>query len=500
MSLRNFLIEADMLDISIQSADKFLSSASKIDEFLSSRVTVEEKLDGVKITIVKKENNGDINDYIFSYKENIIYSTEFDYQPNTKIKKESIGNSQFKLIFDHFKKLPKNSIPVNTELFVEFLMNKPTLSSNYTAKHKMVLIGYSKSNYTDTFGKLKTVNTGMQTKLREQYAKELKIDVPPVLFKGVFGAPNLFEQGILNDKLKAEFNVRKASMHWENPENLVQDIKSLFLFLESKYGGTPEGIVLSYSDKILKFQQSYQTDQLARLKIKSNYIDNDKEKENQYWSNVQGAAQGIINTIKVGKNLEDILAELSLIMKKIPLNFSHSKKTEAQIKDDIQGSAKILILKKMKGNNNCLYIGKFRILTKAHYDIIKKGQRLFDNIVVALVTSKDTIETQKLRRKMLELSFPGLEIIENPSGNIGTLLKKSPFNVNAILAGSDRVRGYQDQIKGQLGLYVKEIPRTGDDISASKIIEKIDDEDYFKKNTPKEIHSLYENLKEIYKN
>jgi hypothetical protein len=68
------------------------------------------------------------------------------------------------------------------------------------------------------------------------------------------------------------------------------------------------------------------------------------------------------------------------------------------------------------------------------------------------------------------------------------------------LAGSDRVRGYQDQIKGQLGLYVKEIPRTGDDISASKIIEKIDDEDYFKKNTPKEIHNLYENLKKVYKN
>jgi glycerol-3-phosphate cytidylyltransferase-like family protein len=344
-------------------------------------------------------------------------------------------------ITDHTDMMYTLGMPICIYVIINILLYKITIDG------KLKLI---KQNDLTTFGKLKTVNTGMQTKLREQYAKELKIDVPPVLFKGVFGAPNLFERGILNDKLKAEFNVRKASMHWENPENLVQDIKSLFLFLESKYGGTPEGIVLSYSDKILKFQQSYQTDQLARLKIKSNYIDNDKEKENQYWSNVQGAAQGIINTIKVGKNLEDTLAELSLIMKKIPLNFSHSKKTEAQIKDDIQGSAKILILKKMKGNNNCLYIGKFRILTKAHYDIIKKGQRLFDNIVVALVTSKDTIETQKLRRKMLELSFPGLEIIENPSGNIGTLLKKSPFNVNAILAGSDRVRGYQDQIKGQL--------------------------------------------------
>ena len=58
-------------------------------------------------------------------------------------------------------------------------------------------------------------------------------------------------------------------MHWNNQELLVQDIKSLFLFLESKYGGAAEGIVASYNDKIIKFQQSFQTDQLHRAKIKS---------------------------------------------------------------------------------------------------------------------------------------------------------------------------------------------------------------------------------------
>ena len=497
-TFRDFLFESDMLDISILSADKYLTSKAKIDEFLTSEVTVEEKLDGVKLTIVKKEDNGNINDYIIAYKGSILYSSEFDYQSDSKIKNDSIGNSQFKLVFEHLSKLSKNTIPVGTELFVEFLMNKPTLSSNYTSKHKMVLIGYSKSTFTEDFGKLKTTNSGMKTDLRDKYAKELKIDVPPVLFKGIFGAINLFEKGILNDKLKAEFNNRKKSMKWDNNELLVQDIKSMFLFLESKYGGKPEGIVISYKDKILKFQQDYQTNQDARRLIKGQYIEDDKDRENQYWLNVQGAAQGIVNTIRLSR-LEVMLQELALIMKKIPLNFSHSKKNETQIKDDIQGSCKILLTKKLKGNDNCLFLGKFRILTKAHYDIIKKGLKLFDKVVVALITSKDTSDTYNLRKEMLQKCFGNdVIIIENSSGNIGTLLKKAGININAILAGSDRVKEYQNQINTQLGLYVKEIPRTGDDISATKIIENISDENYFKRNTPKEIHSLYNKILKSY--
>lgn len=495
MGLRQYLAEAEMLDISIQSADKFLTSGAKIDEFLTSRVTIEEKLDGVKITVVKKEDNGNINDFIIAYKEDIIYSSEFNYQPMTKIKKESIAQSQFKLIFNHFEKLGKTAIPVGTELFIEFLMNKPTLSANYTSKHKMVLIGYSNSAYTDTFGKLKTSNTGMQYQNRNKYARELRIDVPPLLFKGVLGASTLFEQGILNDKLKEEFNVRKNTIQWTNKEHLVQDIKALFLYLESKYGGKPEGIVISYNDKLLKFQQSSQTDQLVKLKNAGEFTETDKDKEKLYWHNVKGAALGIVNTILVKGNLEQILAELSLVMKKIPIIFTHSKKTEAQIKDDIQSYAKTLIIKKLKGNNNALYFGKFRVLTKAHYDIIKKGIRLYDSVVVGLITSKDTSSTQDLRKEMILKCFPDIELIEHNTGNIEMLLKKSSKNVNVILAGSDRVRAYQDQISSQIGLSIKEIPRTNDDISATKIIDKINDEQYFKQNTPKEIHSMYEKIK-----
>jgi len=43
------------------------------------------------------------------------------------------------------------------------------------------------------------------------------------------------------------------------------------------------------------------------------------------------------------------------------------------------------------------------------------------------------------------------------------------------------------------------MPRTDSDISASKIIANIDDEEYFKNNTPKEIHSMYNKIKNTYK-
>lgn len=232
------------LDISIQAAGKYLTTDKKIEEFLTSEVTVEHKTDGIKLQILKQADNGDLKDYIFAYKGNILYSEEFDYQPNTKVKKESIGASQFKTVFEHFDKLGKNSIPVGTELFVEFLMSKPTLSSNYSTKHKMVLIGHSKSSWEEKFGKLKTKPSGFNTDKRDSYAKELKIDTPALLFSGVLGSPQTFTSGIVDNVLKSEFASRKNSMTWDNPKILLDDLRVMFLAIESKYGGLEEGVVI----------------------------------------------------------------------------------------------------------------------------------------------------------------------------------------------------------------------------------------------------------------
>lgn len=492
--------QKEQLDISIQAAGKYLTTDKKIEEFLTSFVKVEHKTDGVKISIIKKSDKGNINDYIVAYKGNVLCSSEFDYQPNTKAKKEVIGASQFKLVFQHLDKLGKNSIPVGTELFVEYLMNKPTLSSNYSTKHKMVLIGHSKSSWVEKFGKLKTKNSGMDISRREQYAKELKIDVPQKLFEGVMSSQISFESGIQNNFLKKEFEKTRNSMTWDTPRILLDDIRRLFLSIESKYGGMEEGVVLSYNGILLKFQQEYQLDQEARLQNKMKYREDDRETENVYWKNVTRVALEIANGVVVkSRKLDDLMQELATTMKRLKIDFSHSKKTEAIIKDDIQLTAKTQIIKKMRGNNNALILGKFRVVTKeGHAKLFKRASTLYDNLVICIVTSKDTKETKELREKMVRAVAPNAEIIHAINGNLPRILMKSPMNINVVYAGTDRVKSYQDQLKNTLGTTVKEMPRTDDDISASKIIANIGDEEYFKKNVPAELHSMYDEIKKVY--
>lgn len=485
-----------MVDISIMAADKVLNNKDKIEKFLTTPCTVEAKTDGVKLTVIKKADNGDINDWIFAYKGSILYTDEYGYQTDSVIKTKSIGSSQFKLAMKHFAKLGKTSIPVDTELQIEFLMSKPTLSSNYTKKHGMVLIQHAKSKWTAKFGKLVTTPSNTSTANRDKYAKELKLSVPTVLFDGVMGSPLTFKQGIKNTELKKLFD--PSVMTWDDPEVLYNELKNLFLSVPSAFGGTEEGVVIKTADSILKWQQVYQVDQAARFKIKQRYREDDPAQEAAYWSNVVKAARDLADSIEPGTETQ-MLAALAKRLKTYKPNFTHSKKDPAVVIDDIQGDAKLLLLKKMKGNNGCLILGKFRILTKGHEALIKKALQDYDNVCVCVVTSKDTTDTKYIRLKMLKDTFGDkVSIIEHPNGNIVRILLKVPFNVNVVYAGSDRIDSYRDQLNGQVGVTVREMYRTDNDISASKVIANIDDRKFFDKNVPNAIKPMYDELKSIY--
>jgi len=490
---RQFLSESKgQLDISIQAAGKYLTSAKRISEFLRTPVVVEQKLDGVKLTIIKKSES----EFIVAYKGNILYSEEYDYQSTAKVKSESIGASQFKLVFKHLAKLKDTSgIPVGTELFVEYLMNKPTLSSNYSDQHKMVLIGHTESTWTEDFGKLKTNPNAFKTDKRDEFAKIMKIDVPQKLFDGTFID---FENGIINKTLASEYRKVKNSFNFDNEELLLDDIRLLFLSIESKYGGVEEGVVMITRDRLLKFTQEYQIDPAARLKIKMKYRQENPEVETQYWDNVKAAAHEIASGISVNsKKLNIVLTELSLILKKYVIKFDNDKKTPAIIKDDIQLNAKNLLIKSMKGNNNALILGKFRVLTNdGHVKLIKSALKEFDNVVICIVTSKDTKHSKALREEMIRKTFPKVKIMHSLNGNVIRLIQKSPININAIYAGSDRVVDYQKQLRNNVGVSVKEMVRTSSGISATEVLSKIEDIKFFKRNTPKAIHDMWKEIKE----
>lgn len=505
---KNFLNEAKgQLDISIMAAGKYLTSTKRIEEMLYSQVIVEHKTDGVKVTAMKVDNKGDLNDWIIAYKGNVLYDGEFDFAADSSVKAQSIGASQFKFVLEHFASIAKNaaSIPVGTELFIEYLMRKMTLSSDYTRKHGMVLIGHTKSKYKEKNGRLITKPEGFDISKRNEYAKACDLDVPAVLFEGVMGEVGTFERGIKHKGLAEMFKTEKAAMNWDNNELLVDDIRHLFLAVESKYGGKEEGVVIKFGNVVLKFQQEYQLDKEARRQIKLKYQDEDPEVETQYWQNVRRAALEIAYDIEVTKSskLKDLVKEISFRVKTNRLDFTHPKRSKINIQDDIQLTAKQIIMRKLKGNNNALTLGKFRVLTKAHYGMIQEGIDNFDGVVVALITSKDTKETQDLRRKMLETAFGSkIEIIESTSGNLLTLMNKTSENINYVMCGTDRVKAYEEQLSRNPDVKVYEIKRDGldtdDDVSATKVITNINDHKYFKANTPSQIHGMYEEIKAAY--
>lgn len=492
---KRYILEGKgQLDISIQNAKKFLTNDAKKEEFLTSNVVVEHKTDGVKVTIIKKDNSGVAEkDYIVSYKGDIVYPNEFDYLPKNKIKTKSIGNSQFAFVWNHLRKLRKNSIPTGTELFVEFLMRKPTLSSNYTKKHGMVLIGYSKSTWTEKNGKLITKPSGFFTERRDQYAKEMKLDVPAVLFKGVLGTRKSFTSGIIDDELKKLY--RGVDINWDSKEDIIEKISQMFLDVESKYGGKEEGVVVKFNDRLIKFQQPYQTDQVARNRIKDQYR-GDQEYEDNYYKEVNK----FIDVFQKGidkSNFADAVISFNKKLKNTKISIEHIKKSEEQIKDDIALTFRMRLSKDVA--SGALILGKFRILTKAHYDMIKEATAKYDTVTVNIVSSKETKGTKELRNEIMKHCFPDIEILNSSTGNIFTIMRKSQNEITTIIAGSDRVDGYKKMLEKNYGMDVYEIPRTDGDISATKVIENLEDYEYFKKNTPKCSWKFYEEYLKAYK-
>lgn len=493
MKFSQYLYESTRLDIAIKTADSFLNlktpkkAQERKDYFLNTDCIVEAKTDGVKLTVLKIKNNGNIDDYIFAYKGKVLFQDEFDYNSDDEIKNKSIGNSQFKIVFQHFSKLGKTNIPLNTELQIEFLLKKPTLSSNYKFPHGMVLIGYTTSSYTLNFGKLATSPGNFETSLRENYAKELKINTPLKIYEGKLR--DLKSSNIL--KIKNDFNNL-------SDDEKISEITRAFLEVESQFGGKEEGVVLKFPDVYLKIQQIYQTDQVARAKIKEKYkmgVDD----ENTYWKNVKDFSEKLIKNYDFSKNIQFLLNNLSNDIKSSLIPFSHSKKSLTNIKDDIQETAREIIYKNLKGNNNALFLGKFRILTNMHYKIIDDMRNRFDKAVVCMVNSAETKTYRNLRLKMLKACFDDIIIIEHNTGYIKGIIDKSPVNINYIVCGTDRFNDYKRQVKG-LGIEVQEIKRDDSGISASKVQANLDDYKFFKDNTPRQIHKFYNEICEVFKN
>jgi nicotinamide mononucleotide adenylyltransferase len=483
------LVESEMLDISILNIDK---AKKKILELLDVPVTVTEKTDGVKLTIVRTNTPLSSNwkhNWIVSYKGNVIYPEDLesiDDETTKKIKQHSIGVSQFKFVFDVLKEAQKNpklkEIPQNTELFFEFLMKKPTLTREYTNIHQLILLSSSPTKYKEEFGRLITKSEEFDISKRNKYAQILNVKTPAVLFNGT-----------LNKLVGSETNA----------DNIINILKSHFLKITSEHGGIMEGVVLEFNNgTFLKIVQEDQYSKEVRQKIKQKHAPITPE---HYYQEIAKLSQKILNEIGTQGTMKELLTKLStwIYAKENSKNFEQldPNKTDINAKDDVLLTAKALLLKKLPGNNNALVIGRFSPLTIAHYNIINNALEQYDHVVVNIVKSKLDVSNPfpiEIQKKMLDRCFYGqIEIIVTETGNLLKSIQKCSKTINVVLAGSDRVETYKKQLENNKDIEVKEIPRI-DEVSGTKVRKSLVENDIktFKQNTPSQLWDMFQELKE----
>jgi cytidyltransferase-like protein len=167
-----------------------------------------------------------------------------------------------------------------------------------------------------------------------------------------------------------------------------------------------------------------------------------------------------------------------------------------------------------------MFVGRFQPFTLGHIKVIEAihKQNGFP-VVIFLVKSKtkkaeDAFkrpfdeDTQVAMIKNLKSKYPIEEVFVIPTGGIDTMFNAMRPKYEPVLwgTGSDRMKTYgfqvnKDTYREDLGVRTDfglfEIPRTGNNISATQVRNAMldGDEKLFKKLTPKPIHNMYDELK-----
>ncbi len=175
-----------------------------------------------------------------------------------------------------------------------------------------------------------------------------------------------------------------------------------------------------------------------------------------------------------------------------------------KIKDDLYLTGKQVIMDNLPENQNALFIGKFRIPTKAHIGIIEDALKKFNHVVVCVVKAKK--ETKKAlpldtQAEILESIFGRkISVITHSTGNMTSIINKSPKRVRYVLAGTDRVDSYESQLSRHPSLSVVETKRdesSKENVSATKAIEALEDGDEkeFKKMMHRKTWKMFDKIK-----
>ena len=172
-------------------------------------------------------------------------------------------------------------------------------------------------------------------------------------------------------------------------------------------------------------------------------------------------------------------------------------------------------IKKEKGKQPCaVVIGRMQPPTRAHVDIIENALKKHKNVLVAIVkgakpSPKSPFPVNLIRDILLEIFGKRILLQVFSRGFIGDVVdfcRRLDYEPVVLYCGSDRVKTYEGQIKRyedelNLSLKVKEIKRSNQDISATKVREAIKNNDFetFKSMTPEEEWKYFDTLRSYLK-
>lgn len=179
-----------------------------------------------------------------------------------------------------------------------------------------------------------------------------------------------------------------------------------------------------------------------------------------------------------------------------------------KIRDDLYLTGKQLIMDELPENQNALFIGKLRIPTSAHLGIIEDALKEFNYVVVCIVKAVKNVQEAlpfDLQEEIITSIFGSrVLVITHSTGNVSSILDKSPKRIRYLLAGTDRVDSYRKQLERVPSISVVETKRDmedADNISATNVIEAIKngDEAAFRKMMRKETWKLFDKFQTVFK-
>lgn len=441
-----------MLDVSIKPLLKSVSKPSKAADFITKNIVVVEKIDGTKLTLIRNNLPFDPDDYsrnwIVAYKGNVIYPSEFIGLAgrDSEIKSTALGSSQYKFVHDHLRKVHSKTahIPHNTEFFVEFVQNKPTITRDYDLKHGLYLVGFGSSEYALTGGHLfSSASFSSDLSALELYRKTLQLSSFPVVFKGSLSSKKSILSGCIDHGLKTLFKSGFNGTDFSDPLSVVNLANSAFSKLQSSLGGPAEGVVIRIEgeENLLKVLSADQHSKEVRAAKKARYKGTEEE-ESKYWYEVNLFVDEVLESVDF-TDTDRFLGYLSQAVYGSKITPSHPVKSKINVQEDLFLTAKLRVL-----GTGTQGVSKIAVIPMAakpyhagHDSLVRKSIEDGNDSVVILVSTRgrEEITTEDMIPAWRDCYIPGL--LKQYGTRLIIKFTDSPMRETVLVARSFVLRG-----------------------------------------------------------